>query len=1117
VARQPNPLPPVVRTTEAPEVAPLQQLPQPTEQQPNDEERAVLLGAARTAAARQQWDVAVTRYEEYFRRFGNKDLAIRKEYAGILVRAGKARQAFQEYQQLLAQTPNDQALRLLAADVAVISKEYKAAINLLLPLVQQDPKNAEAAVRLAQAYLFDDDVNLALETFDRYLTPLRPDDERTPRLLPALLVDLERSADALTLLKPMLERRPKDAELLATLVRAYSRLGDGQRAAEALQTLAALGTEAQGPLAGLADTLLASGDFELAGLAYQQVLKLAPGNVDASVGLARVAMQQFQPAQAWHILEGLKPSPAERRNFMLALAEYHQLVGELIEARTIYLDLLCRDPADHEVRLSLAALYELPAAEREKARAEYGKIPPGTPQYRRARVGIGSTLTAQRHFPEAVAVLKMLLEEFPADGNAAGQLVRTLGKSNCCAEAAAAGRAFLDANARNLRAVLSVRLGLGRAFLDCGKPGEAAREYEMALTLPGGRTLEAYYGLSRVAALTGNPARARQLLEESLTLPGGPIRNLLLLADLFDGDADTASSLEMVQAAVKDCPDNLAGLIRLATALGREARQSGQIDQAVASAKDVLARSPTNYRAYLVLARALASGQKYADSATAYGELIRLEPALREPRRERARVLQSGHQFDAAQAAYRELLEPPAEAVLQGELAELARKYPQLAARSCLFRPPLVAGPLRTDRVVKPAVADPEAEQAVLRVQLDYEARSAEQSVDRLEAEVKDRDWQNFAMQPVARNLLTQDPIDTSVWFDLGQAHSALKQTQKAIEVYGQDLAVDPREREAAIAIERASLEMSPQARFLFDFSSESGRDGLANIRRLRYITQVRYPYGDEDEYVSLGFTRADYLPPHDPSLQGNILSAGFQSKFCGDRLFLGGVLNIEQYPDRLSDRPTFDTSLRYVFCDYVTGRAGLFLENVVENGASLRQDIYRYGTHLGADLTFSRFWTLNGTYTYGHYSDRNDYNELYLRTDYKLSLSPCELKAVFDFDFLGYRASTVFGPGPDPFVGIIHPYFAPKSYFFYEGRIEWKQWLSRDYFAHSNQCWYSLQYGLGWDNQFVNYNSFRFLFNWDAKPWLSVGVDAYLTFSPVYDAGGVMAYLILRCPGWCR
>jgi hypothetical protein len=449
-------------------------------------------------------------------------------------------------------------------------------------------------------------------------------------------------------------------------------------------------------------------------------------------------------------------------------------------------------------------------------------------------------------------------------------------------------------------------------------------------------------------------------------------------------------------------------------------------------------------------------------------------------------------------------------------VADLARKCPQLSVRTWLSRPAPGAGPLRTDRSARPASADSDAELAFLRIQLDFEARSAEQSVDRPEAEVKDKDWQHYSAIPVAKTLLTQDPINTSVWFDLGQEHSALKQTQRAIEVYGQDLAVDPREREAAIATERASLEMSPQAHFLFDFSSESGRDGLADIRRLRYITQFRYPYGDEDEYVSLGFTRADYIPRVDPSLEGNILSVGFQGKCC-DRLFYGGVLNIEQYPDRLSDRPTFDTNVRYVFCDFVTGRAGFFLENVVENGASLSQDIFRYGTHLGADLTFSRFWTLNGTYTYGHYSDHNDYNELYLRTDYKLSLSPCELKAVLDFDYLGYRSQTVFGPGPDPFVGIVHPYFAPNTYAFYEGRIEWKQWLSRDYFAHSNQCWYSLQYGLGWDNQFVNYNSFRVLFNWDVEPWLSVGVDAYLTFSHVYDAGGVLAYLILRCPGWCR
>jgi hypothetical protein len=195
-----------------------------------------------------------------------------------------------------------------------------------------------------------------------------------------------------------------------------------------------------------------------------------------------------------------------------------------------------------------------------------------------------------------------------------------------------------------------------------------------------------------------------------------------------------------------------------------------------------------------------------------------------------------------------------------------------------------------------------------------------------------------------------------------------------------------------------------------------------------------------------------------------------------------------------------------------------MFLNNVVENGETLRQNIYRYGARVGTDWQFTRNWSATATYTYAHYSDNNDYNECFVRTDYRLLPPPCELRAVFDVDYYGYRATTILlTPDPTFLFGAIHPYFSPISFAYYEGRLEWKHWLSRDYFTHSNQCWYSLQYALGWDNRFNNYNTIRALFNYDVRPWLSVGADAYQILSPVYDATGANLYLILRCPCCCR
>jgi tetratricopeptide (TPR) repeat protein len=315
---------PPPRRLPTPESAPPPAQPNPPSTIPLSEEVSILLGAARNAAARRQWDQAIPRYEEYFRRFRDERLEVRREYAGILVQAGRTRQALQEYQQLLARHPDDRALALVAADIAILTRDYQQAIALLSPIVQKEPGNVEAANRLARVLLFEGDFPRALPVVDQHLANLRPGESRVPRTFPALLVDMERSAEALTFVRPMLDSHPGDAELLAICIRAYSRLEDRPRALEAVQGLANAGASASGIRQGLADGLLTSGDFELAGIVYQQLIGFDSTSTNARIGLARVAMQQFQPEQARTTLQAVTPPDDARRNWLLARAEYHQ-------------------------------------------------------------------------------------------------------------------------------------------------------------------------------------------------------------------------------------------------------------------------------------------------------------------------------------------------------------------------------------------------------------------------------------------------------------------------------------------------------------------------------------------------------------------------------------------------------------------------------------------------------------------------------------------------------------------------------------------------------------------------------------------------------------------------
>jgi hypothetical protein len=243
------------------------------------------------------------------------------------------------------------------------------------------------------------------------------------------------------------------------------------------------------------------------------------------------------------------------------------------------------------------------------------------------------------------------------------------------------------------------------------------------------------------------------------------------------------------------------------------------------------------------------------------------------------------------------------------------------------------------------------------------------------------------------------------------------------------------------------------------------------------------------------------------------------QKKWDDNRLMTYARVNLEQYPDGVgfSTRPTFDLGYWYDHDDVLRTRGGAFLENVAENGESVRQDIYRYGVYCGADVRPTRVWSFGGVYSFSHYSDDNDAHQALLYNDVSLSLPPKQLKVVQRVTLSGFREQSVFPtPVPDPsrLRGTVHPYFAPDCYSLCECRVEWWHWLSRDYFVHSNQCWYSLQYGIATDNDLVMYQSVRALINYDLNARLSIGAAAQALNSSVYDLYSAVVYVQVRFLG---
>ncbi|HKB03743.1 MAG TPA: tetratricopeptide repeat protein [Gemmataceae bacterium] len=1098
----------------------------------------IRLNAAQNAVRLRDFKRAATLMAELLARNpGEYDL--RAEYAGILLSAGDTAGAIRELEQVVRAAPNVVAYRVQLGDAHMAGGQFRSAAGVFvaaLEMVGRDPKLAdripEIAVRAARAYALDQDFVRAAELMERHLSGIRPDDPRAPAAMGALLLDIDRPYDALPYLiekRKQLLASPEATdeydlrvlEVLANMARGFARTGDRQQALNAIKEMATRAPKQTAIRESLGDLLFELNEHELAGHVYNQVLAVDPAHGPALIGVARVYLETFRPAPAKQILDSFIPNSASQRIFLIAYASYHGAVGEYAEAKQIYADMLRRNENDHEVRFALGRLYDV-TNEWEKAKAEFAKIPPQEPIGRRARLGFGFALLHQRKFAEAAQAAGQFLRDDPHNPDAAALVVRALAKLGQFDQAVQAGRGFIAAHPRDERGAATVRLAVARALLEANRNLHAAREYEAALSQPAGRVPEAYYGLSRAAERLGNADQARQVMNTVSPAAGSDVRIRVMLADLYFQDFDDDKVIEIINGLLGHEPHNLALLIRLADAQQRLARWSGDPADAFATAHAVLRQSPTNVRGHFVMARSFAVAQDYAKAGVQYDRLIRIDPEYTVPPRELARVLYSDRQYSAARARYDAQLSPTPEERVTRQMALLARRDLRLQKA---FGPRLAApatGPALRAEIARLADSspDPDVRLSAHRLVCDYDATLAWQEAVRLERDAKElKDYRNYQAIPqyAAANLF--EPTNTETLFDLGQVYGALRMTRAALAWYSNTLAVDPMYRDAAVAGERAAAEISPKLEVRADFFRQRGRDGLAAIDRQRYVAAASLPLGDEDEFVQLGYMRLAYKPLDDPQFWGNAPFARVQAKWDDNRLMTYAQVNLEQYRDGegFGTRPTYDLGYWYDHDDVLRTRAGTFLENVAECGESVRQDIYRYGVYCGADVRPTRVWNFGGTYTFSHYSDDNDAHQAMLYNDVSLSLPPKQLKLVQRVNLWSFREQSVFPtPIPDPsrLRGTVHPYFAPDCFSYWECRVEWWHWLTRDYFVHSNQCWYSLQYGIATDNDLITYQNVRALFNYDVNSRLTIVAEAQALNSSAYDLYSAMVYLQVRFLG---
>jgi tetratricopeptide (TPR) repeat protein len=215
---------------------------------------------------------------------------------------GRPKEALTEYARARPLSPDPRQIRLRMADALLADGEVKPAIQIYEELARGKGASLKVLNSLGNAYLANDQPDLARKTFDRAVAE-HPKEPAAFLMLGSHLAATRDYRGAVAAYDKGLKFAPKDPALLQAQALAYSRVGDPVKAidvASRLVDVTAGNLEAKFLLASLRDE---AGQREAAMQGYREILGQQPNHVGAINNLAMTLSLQGQHEQAMKLAQ----------------------------------------------------------------------------------------------------------------------------------------------------------------------------------------------------------------------------------------------------------------------------------------------------------------------------------------------------------------------------------------------------------------------------------------------------------------------------------------------------------------------------------------------------------------------------------------------------------------------------------------------------------------------------------------------------------------------------------------------------------------------------------------------------------------------------------------------
>lgn len=1041
----------------------------------------VLVRAARNAVKLGDLNLAIQRFEDLFDEFPNY-VEAKPEYVGLLVQAGRLERAQALLESMIAQFPDVAEYHSIYADVMIQQGKHVEAARSLRQIVASGQASVEMTITFARVLAWKGNLREAQQVYQTKLLNLGLLPLETEADLASLLMEINRPGDAIEILSRLQQSDPANPDVLAALVLANTRIGQDQVVHSYLGSLRENPSFDQQTRLMLADTLYREANHELALQLYHDAAAAAPDDVIIQTKIARTYVRLYNMPAAKATLDGLESHNTDRI-VRMETANYQAAIGEHASAYAIYRSLLADNANDAEILRSLATLYQA-IGDYRAAETILRRIVMDAPGDRKAKQFLAESLLKQFRVDEASQTLIPKDDPHQSEESLLGLHLES---ASAIAEILVRGKQYSEAEAvcrtalseakqfpTDIRTTTRIRTTLGFALLKQGRNAEALDMLTQTRKTPAGDSARLRYGLYQVLINLDRPIDAQQVLASELNDFGPSTPDRVMIAELAMADCNCQLAERVLQQALTFDPENTYLMILLAESRSMCNRCSGDCDDR-SQYLSALSASPLNTRAQLGLARSFSRTHQYGQGNKRYEQILTAFPQHEMARIEHARLSYAWKGVDAANSAY---------------LRAKARNRPQDFLPQSSF--------LDSDL----GAAQIEYEQASFRLQTIESERSAKYY----------KDWKPRRALPHYQSLNQLDPTNQESQFDLGQVYATLNQTERAIDQYSRLLQKDPCHTEARIAKRRMQLETHPQLRTSFDFESRTGRQGLTDITTLRLQTLAVKPVGDQDQYWVGGYAHRFLRPQQGEDADGDVAILGFQAKPY-QFLNVFAIAELEQYDQGFRTRVPFRAGMRWrTPNDIHLGISG-FLENVAENGESIRQDIHRGGLELGAATYLTWRWDVDALYRFAGYSDDNTSHEVLVQSNYLLNPGRNQWRWKSDLNLISYDEQTQFNPGTEDLTGVLHPYFSPDAFTFATTGLEFRRWLSPHNFRGADQHWYSIYAGARLDSDSEGYALATAQAHRDYCGWISTDVKVSTIFSDVYTSIGVGGFLTIRFP----